>query len=204
MKTLLLTGFAPWDCYDRNASWELLRGQEGVAAEGWQVRTLEVPVSWERAWPVVADAWDDSVRAMVAFGQAEDDEIRIERFAVNAASSKAVDVDGAKFAAPWIIPGADHALHTRLPWQRLERALADASLPVRTSLHAGDYLCNHLFYRILHRIEHERASVTGGFVHVPTLARMPLEQLVAARRVFVASLLEHVEIAQRARSAVVP
>lgn len=204
MKTLLLTGFAPWDCYDRNAAWELLREQEGVTADGWQVRTLEVPVSWARAWPVVAAAWDDSVRAVVAFGQAEDDEIRIERFAVNAASSTAPDVDGERFAGSWIVPGGAHALHTRLPWQRLERTLADASLPVRTSLHAGDYLCNHLFYRIMHRIEHERAGVTGGFVHVPTVARMPLVQLIEARRILVASLLEHLQIAERARSAVVP
>jgi len=197
MKTLLLTGFAPWDDYERNAASELLRVQRASDFRGWYVRTQVVPVSWQRAWPTVAAAWDQGVRALVAFGQAEDDSVRLERFAVNASSQAAPDVDGLRFEDDWNIAGGPLALHTGLPWRRLQQALAAAGLPVRTSLGAGDYLCNHLAYRILHRAAQRSAEdgieVTAGFIHVPTLARMTMADLNRVREVVVAELIDHLE-----------
>ncbi len=201
MKTLLLTGFGPWDQYDRNAAWELLEEQGRVAPEGWRIRTLQVPVVWDAAWAAVAAAWDRSVHAVVAFGQAEDDEIRVERFAVNASSTTTPDRDGACYRSDWIVPGAAHALHTRLPWQRLQQTLAAARLPVRVSMHAGDYLCNHLFYRILHRVEQDRSGLVAGFIHVPTLARLELGQLSKAGELVVDTLFDHLQRADAAGSA---
>lgn len=195
MRTLLLTGFAPWDHYERNAARELLRAQSPRGPRGWRIRTVEVPVSWQRAWPTVAAAWDESVQAVVAFGQAEDDAVRIERFAVNASSTTADDVDGARFDGDWNVPEGAAALHTGLPWQRLEQALGAAGLPVRTSLSAGDYLCNHLAYRILHRVADEESRVTAGFVHVPTLARMAMADLTRVREIVVAELIDHMDVA---------
>lgn len=193
MKTLLLTGFAPWDHYQRNAARELLQEQGPMGPQGWRIRIVEVPVSWQRAWPTVAAAWDAEVQAVVAFGQAEDDAVRIERFAVNGSSNLAVDVDGARFAGDWNVSGGAAALHTGLPWQRLERALAAKGLPVRTSLSAGDYLCNHLAYRILHRAAGDRGTLAAGFVHVPTLERMPLTRLNQVREVVVKEVIDHLE-----------
>ncbi len=195
---MLLTGFAPWDHYERNAACELLRAQAPSGPRGWCIRRVEVPVSWQRAWPTVAAAWDDGVQAVVAFGQAEDDAVRIERFAVNASSRSAVDVDGARFEGDWNIPQGAAALHTSLPWRRLEQALDAAGLPVRTSLSAGDYLCNHLAYRVLDRAANERATMMAGFVHVPTLARMGLADLNRVREVVVEALIDHLEVAAEA------
>lgn len=196
MKTLLLTGFAPWDRYERNAASELLRAQPTHGPCGWRIRTLEVPVSWQRAWPTVAAAWDEEVQAVVAFGQAEDDAVRIERFAVNASSPSTRDFEGARFDGDWNVAGAAMALHTALPWQRLLQALHAAGLPVRSSLSAGDYLCNHLAYRLLHHAEQltaARASVTAGFVHVPTLARMTLADLNRVRAIVVDEVIAEIE-----------
>lgn len=211
MKTLLLTGFAPWDHYERNAACELLREQAASGPRGWRIRTLEVPVSWQRAWPTVAAFWDEDVRAVVAFGQAEDDAVRIERFAVNGSNPCAVDVDGARFDGEWNVAEGPMALHTGLPWQRLVNALSVAGLPVRSSLSAGDYLCNHLAYRVLHyqQIRHEqtrqgdeqtwkqavelRSRVMAGFVHVPTLSRMGLADLNQVREIVVNEVIDHLE-----------
>lgn len=201
MKTLLLTGFAPWDHYERNAACELLRNQLASGPRGWRIRTLVVPVSWRRAWPTVAQAWDGDVRAVVAFGQAEDDAVRIERFAVNGSCRSASDVDGARFEGIWNVAGGAMALHTDLPWQRLEAALGAAGLPVRASLSAGDYLCNHLAYRILQHAADQRdlaqdaAGVMAGFVHVPTLARMLVADLQRVREVVVEEVIDHLESA---------
>lgn len=193
MKTLLLAGFAPWDHYQRNAAQELLRGQSAAGPRGWRIRKVEVPVSWRRAWPTVAAAWDGSVAAVVAFGQAEDDVVRIERFAVNGASPVAADVDGERFACDWIVEGGPAGLHTGLPWQHLLGALAAAGLPARSSLSAGDYLCNHLAYRILHRAAEDPAIRAAGFVHVPTLTRMALTDLNRVRAVVVEAVIDSLE-----------
>lgn len=201
MKTLLVSGFSPWDAYQANASWEILRSAAFDVPPGWQVRKVLVPVSWQRAWDVLADAWDDSVCAVLALGQAEDDAFRIERFAVNAASREAKDVDGQCFDGDWILPGEPAAMHTSLPWRRLERALATADLPVRTSLDAGDFLCNYLSYRLLHRVRHARAGTVAGFVHVPTLARTDTDSLERARAVLVGEIIAHAEVLFAARAA---
>ncbi|MDX6484890.1 MAG: pyroglutamyl-peptidase, partial [Gaiellaceae bacterium] len=61
---------------------------------------------------------------------------------------------------------------------------------------AGGFLCNHVFYVLMRVLEQERPQARGGFVHVPLLpeqalekdaASMPLETLVRAARVIVAS-----------------
>ncbi|MCC5886182.1 MAG: hypothetical protein JJT88_07065 [Gammaproteobacteria bacterium] len=195
MKTLLLTGFAPWDHYQRNAARELLRDQAQMGPQGWRIRCVEVPVSWQRAWPAVAAAWDETVLAVVAFGQAEDDAVRIERFAVNGSSNSAADVDGACFADDWIVAGGPAALHTGLPWRRLEQAVGAAGLPVRSSLSAGDYLCNHLAYRVLYRAAEDPGTLVAGFVHVPTLERMSLGDLNRVRQVVVEEVIDHLEVA---------
>jgi pyrrolidone-carboxylate peptidase len=40
------------------------------------------------------------------------------------------------------------------------------------SENAGTYLCNYIYYRALHELRDKRV----GFVHVPPLARLPLDQ----------------------------
>lgn len=188
--TLLLAGFAPWDHYERNAAWEALRGQDGSLMAGWRLRCVQLPVSWQRAWPTLREAWSDDVGAVVAFGQAEDDAIRLERFAVNASSREAPDVDGDRFESDWIVDGGGHALHTRLPWQSLQRALTAAELPVRVSHSAGDYLCNHLAYCLLDHVQRQGSDIPAGFIHVPTLARIGLEPLQRMRQLVIATVVE--------------
>jgi len=201
LKTLLISGFSPWDTYATNASWEILRTATFHVPPDWQVKRVLLPVSWRRAWEVMSDAWDDSVRAVLALGQAEDDAFRIERFAVNAASREARDVDGECFDGDWILPGEPAALHTSLPWHRLEQALSTAGLPVRASLHAGDFLCNYLGYRLLHHVRHARAGTPAGFVHVPALARTDAGQLDRARDLLVAEIIAHAEVREAALAA---
>jgi acetyl-CoA C-acetyltransferase len=50
----------------------------------------------------------------------------------------------------------------------VERLRADG-IPAAVSRTAGDYLCNHVFYALMHLLATERPGTIGGFVHVPLL-----------------------------------
>lgn len=42
-----------------------------------------------------------------------------------------------------------------------------AGLPASVSNTAGTFVCNHVFYGLLHLAATERPDLRGGFVHVP-------------------------------------
>jgi pyroglutamyl-peptidase len=55
------------------------------------------------------------------------------------------------------------------PRRRIGRALQQAGIPVEHSFSAGSYVCNHLYYGLLHRTELARESHQIGFIHLPVL-----------------------------------
>jgi len=48
-------------------------------------------------------------------------------------------------------------------------ALVDAGVPAAPSPDAGGFVCNHVFYGLMHLIATERRQMRGGFVHLPCL-----------------------------------
>ncbi|MNN18517.1 Pyrrolidone-carboxylate peptidase [compost metagenome] len=62
-------------------------------------------------------------------------------------------------------------------------------IPASLSLSAGTFVCNHLFYGLMHHLAVSGKPIRGGFIHIPYLPEqaerhpgapsMALEQLVA-------------------------
>jgi len=80
--------------------------------------------------------------------------------------------------------------------------LRAAGIPASVSNSAGTFVCNHLFFGLMHRIATRPAAggTRGGFIHIPLLpeqaARLPgalpslaLETVVAALRIAVRTAL---------------
>jgi pyroglutamyl-peptidase len=75
-----------------------------------------------------------------------------------------------------------------LPIKAAVAALREAGLPAAVSNSAGTFLCNHVFYGLMHETAKAGHAFRGGFLHVPYLpgqaARVPgapsmaLEQIV--------------------------
>jgi pyroglutamyl-peptidase len=55
-----------------------------------------------------------------------------------------------------------------LPIKAMLSALLEAGIPAEISQTAGTYVCNHVFYGLMHALA-ERPGVRGGFVHIPYL-----------------------------------
>jgi pyroglutamyl-peptidase len=49
------------------------------------------------------------------------------------------------------------------------KALRDQGIPASVSGSAGTFVCNHLFYGLMHFLASEGGRRRGGFIHVPYL-----------------------------------
>jgi len=189
---VLVTGFDPFAGSDVNPSQQLVEALDGELA------TAVLPVSYARA----ADALHNAVVAaepdlVVCFGQADGNTgIAVERFAHNLDEATTTDNDAAAGSGAPIDPAGPAAYRSTLPVDEVVDALRAEGIPAAPSRDAGGFLCNHVFYVLMGILERERPAARGGFVHVPLLpeqalvsraASMPLETLVRAARVIVAT-----------------
>jgi len=58
------------------------------------------------------------------------------------------------------------AYFSDLPIKAMLAALRDAGIPAEVSQTAGTYVCNHVFYGLMHALR-DVTGVRGGFIHIP-------------------------------------
>ena len=168
MTTVLLTGFEPFAGDAVNPSGDAV---QLVAAEWTGPETLVIavlPVTFagaaERVRELIAEHSPDVVIATgLAGGRSE---ISIERVAVNLIDARIPDNDGAQPVDTPVVARGPAAYFSTLPIKRLREALAKAGIPAEISQTAGTYVCNHVFYGLMHALK-RRPGVRGGFVHIP-------------------------------------
>ncbi|MBW3624979.1 MAG: pyroglutamyl-peptidase I [Armatimonadetes bacterium] len=176
---VLLTGFEPFGGETLNPSAEVARAVAADPPKGVKIVTAELPVAFgpdvETAWPL----WDEfQPDLFLSLGQGGGPAIRIERYAHNTRRER--EWRRGKLApceddAP-ILPGEPLAYETPLPALSLESALREAGIPATVSRDAGDYVCNHLYYRSLHRADQAGGAPRVVFVHLPLLPEQAARQ----------------------------
>jgi pyroglutamyl-peptidase len=67
-----------------------------------------------------------------------------------------------------VIRGGPVAYWSRLPVKAIVLALRERSIPAAVSQTAGTFVCNHVFYALMHALRWQR-QLKGGFIHVPFL-----------------------------------
>jgi pyroglutamyl-peptidase len=173
MTGVLVTGFEPFGANAVNPT-QLLAEQLGGVV---------LPVSYGRAAAALHDAIRErDPQLVVCFGLAETrTKISVERFAHNLDEASTTDNDEAAGTGAEIDPAGPLALRSTLPVDAIVAALEAEGIPAEVSRDAGGYLCNHVFYVLL------QSGRRGGFVHVPPLDVLPLDALVRAADVIVAT-----------------
>jgi pyroglutamyl-peptidase len=177
---VLLTGFEPFGEHAVNPSQLIAEELGGVV----------LPVSYARAAGGLRRALDErDPDLVVAFGLADDrDAVTPERFAHNLDEADRTDNDEARGSGAEIDPAGPIAYRSTLPVDEIVAALRAHDIPAAVSRDAGGYLCNHLFYVLMHSLKPGRS---GGFVHVPPLDVLPRERLLDAARVIVEACEQH-------------
>jgi len=135
------------------------------------VATVVLPVVYGEATRSLTEAIAATgPAAVVALGQAgRRDRVTVERVALNLTTETEPDNAGRALAEEPVLAGGPAAYWGTLPVMQIVSALVAAGVPAAASPDAGGYVCNHVYYGLMHLIATERPDLRGGFVHVPCL-----------------------------------
>ena len=199
---VLLTGFDPFDGEALNPSWEAVRVLDGWKCGRATVHARQMPCVFGQSIEALASAMEALRPELVlCIGQAGGRaEITPERVAINIDDGRIADNAGRQPIDTPVVRGAPAAYFSTLPIKAIVRDLRAAGVPASVSNTAGTFVCNHIFYGLMHRMAtHPVAGQRGGFIHIPYLpeqaARFPglpsmsLAAMVEALRVAVATAL---------------
>ena len=201
--TILLTGFEPFGGESVNPSWQIAQALDGWACEGQTVRAVRLPCAFGDALRTLDDALAaHRPELVVCLGQAGGrTEISLERVALNVDDARIPDNLGRQPIDAAVVAGGPAAYFSTLPIKAIARDLREAGVAAAVSNTAGTFVCNHVFYALMHRLATAPAlaRTRGGFVHVPYTP----EQVAARPGVAAMALETQVEgIRQALRSAV--
>jgi pyroglutamyl-peptidase len=171
--SVLLTGFEPFGGEAVNPSWEIACALDGWVCEGRVVRTALLPCVFGDALLRLDDALAASRPELVlCLGQAGGrDGISIERAALNVDDARIPDNGGRQPIDDAVVTGGPAAYFSTLPIKAIVHDLRAAGIAAAVSNTAGTFVCNHVFYALMHRLATSPAlaRARGGFVHVPYL-----------------------------------
>jgi pyroglutamyl-peptidase len=171
MRRVVLTSFEPFDGHALNSSLEvgralLRRPPDGVVLD-WVVLPVVAGHCVEQAWARVRRAGPALVLSLGQHAGAA--ALRLEDVAVNLNDFRIDDNAGNRPRRQRILPAGPPAYRTTLCPTRLLRALRGRGIRAERSGSAGTYVCNHLFYGLLHRAAVAGCPHQTGFIHLPLL-----------------------------------
>jgi len=168
---MLVTGFEPFDPWQRNPSGETARHLDGTTIVDVEVSGLVLPVSYRRAAaPLIAAIDDLHPDVILNLGQGSAVGVQVERVAVNRCTAPAGgDNDGYEPYAEPIVPGGPETYHSTLPVSEIVELLTNVKFNVAASDSAGEFLCNYVMYTTLHHIETHKLPIRAGFIHASPL-----------------------------------
>lgn len=178
----LVTGFAPFAGDAINPSFEAVRHLPARIGR-LEVITAELPTSFAQApkrLKALMKAEQPDIVLCVGLA-ADRGAVNIERVAINLCDARIADNDGAQPRNRAIVAGGPSAYFSTLPVTRILQALERAGVAAELSLSAGAFVCNQVFYQLMHA-EARRGQghdiKCAGFIHVPALPKGKAEQEV--------------------------
>lgn len=199
---VLLTGFEPFEQEAINPSWEAVRALDGWRLEGAVVHARRISCVFGAALRELDAAIDElQPQLVLAIGQAGGrSELTPERVAINVDDGRICDNAGCQPIDVPVVAGAPAAYFSTLPIKAMVRDLRAAGIPAAVSNTAGTFVCNHLFFGLMHRIATRPvAGMRGGFIHIPYLPAqvaqrpglpsMALDTVIAGLRTAIATAL---------------
>jgi pyroglutamyl-peptidase len=199
---VLVTGFEPFGGETVNPSWQVAEALHGEVVASHAVEAGRLPCVFGAARAALVAAIERTQPALVlALGQAAGrSDFSLERVAINVDDARIADNAGARPIDEPVIDGAPAAYFSSLPIKAIVAALRGAGLPASVSQSAGTFVCNHVFFGLMHELA-ARPPLRGGFMHVPLLPEqaaraplappsLPLATLIAGTRIALATALE--------------
>jgi pyroglutamyl-peptidase len=197
VRKVLVTGFEPFGGRSVNPSALAVQALADREIEGHRVVVRVLPVVFGAAAEAVSRAVDEVQPELVicvgeAGGRAE---ITVERVAINVDDARIPDNAGAQPIDRPVIEDGPVAYWSTLPIKAIVAELSRNGIAAAVSQTAGTFVCNHLFYSVMHALA-KRPDIRAGFIHVPLLPEqattepsMPLDQIVRGLELAIATAL---------------
>lgn len=198
--TVLLTGFDAFGGETVNPSWLAVQALHGKQVLGRKLVAAQLPTEFDSSLNVLRQKIDQyRPELVICVGQAGGrSAISLERVALNVNDARIPDNAGVQPVDTPVVPMGPAAYFTGLPIKAMLQALQSEGIEVGVSQTAGTFVCNHVFYGLMHFLATKRGfkATRGGFIHVPFLPEqglpaMPLDDIVRGLKVSVRSALTH-------------
>lgn len=203
MRKILLSAFEPFGGQTTNASQEVAREVRHLHFAGAQLEVIELPVARFLAPDLLLQTvarFQPDVLLMLgeAGGRTA---ITPERMAINKDDFLIPDNARNQPREEPIVESGPTVYFSTLPLAAIENALQAGGIPANISNSAGTYVCNHLFYRVMHHLNQMSSGVLAGFMHIPLLSEgqprlaqelpgLPRETTVKGVRIAIETCLE--------------
>ena len=171
MPTVLVTGFDPFESEPVNPSWEAVRTLDGQGISGADIFARQLPTVFGESRKVLGSLLQTlHPNVVIAVGQAGGRaEMSIERIAINVDDARIADNAGKQPIDVAIEHDGPSAYFSTLPIKAIVRELRAGGIPAAVSQTAGTFVCNHVFYGLMHAIARQKLPMRGGFIHIPYL-----------------------------------
>ena len=188
---VLVTGFDPFGGDSANPSWLAAQALHGRQIAGHRIIAAQLPTVFGQSIEVLRNLLVRHRPTLVlCLGQAGGrDALSLERVAININDARIADNAARQPVDTPVEPAGPVGYFSTLPIKAMMLAIRAEGLAAEVSQTAGTFVCNHVFYALMHELATQQAlkGTRGGFMHVPWLPgqgtpSMALEDMVQGLR----------------------
>ncbi|MDB5081596.1 MAG: peptidase [Chloroflexi bacterium] len=192
-KTILLTGYEPFDRFPYNPSGVIAEALDGKElADGYVIRGAVLPVDCVKMPGVLYGLFEKyQPQVVIGLGLAfSETGLRIERVGHNWSEITGLpDNGGHNRPGIPLLPDVPAAYFSTFPSKQIVADLLEAGIPAHTSDHAGGHLCNEMLFTALHAInagawQHPSGNpVIAGFIHLPATPQLAVQLIQTEKHI---------------------
>ncbi|MFM1943136.1 MAG: hypothetical protein RI897_2118 [Verrucomicrobiota bacterium] len=175
MKTVLLTAFEPFGGHASNPSELVANHLNNHTIEGHRIVGSTLACEFGKSLHQLKSLLHQFQPSLViCLGLAENRaDITPERIAINEEDARIPDNAGYQPISHPVVPDGPAGYWSTLPIKAIVAALRSRQLPASISYSAGTFVCNHVFYGLMHELTTHSSKARAGFIHIPPLRSEP-------------------------------
>jgi pyroglutamyl-peptidase len=169
---VLLTGFDVFGDLTLNTSQLIVESIDTCAKRSFLLYTEVLPTSYRRSFLKLKELllkYQPDVIVMLGVDSGVS-RVRIESGANNNISLKLPDNDDYVPEDKFVVSSAPMRLETTLDPIFITKRLREVGFTVEISDDCGDYICNFIYFKLLHFVQKTMLSMNAIFVHVPNIS----------------------------------